>query len=200
MSVFDIRSLNFWWLSLLQRNPPPKKEPSVLFSVQLQETTFSAASWKGVPPAATTWNISSIKPRVPWFYRYTVGRSFRMWKIQPQTVCFLVLFKGLFWRYNGKGGFFFEGFEVIRRISEASTFLASHLKQKLHPTMSNKQVHFIKTYELNAEYRTMYNYTLCFVNESMDQMTLHASLLLFFASTYWISTCYSRHTFEILGI
>lgn len=66
--------------------------------------------------------------------------------------------------------------------------------------MSNKKVHFIKTYELNAEYRTMYNYTLCFVNESMDQMTLHASLLLFFASTYWISTCYSRHTFEILGI
>lgn len=59
--------------------------------------------------------------------------------------------------------------------------------------MSNKKVHFIKTYELNAEYRTLYNYTLCFANESMDQMTLHASLLLLFASTYCHNMLQSSH-------
>ena len=142
-----------------------------------------SASWE-----STTWKISSswtfpIKPRVPWFYNY-LG-PLRMSNFSPQ-VCFWCL-RG-HWRYNGKGWFYTVDFfwKDLKwcRISEASTFLASHVKQKLHPTMSNKKVHFIKTYELNAEYRTLYNYTLCFANESMDQMTLHASLLLLFASTY----------------
>ena len=124
-----------------------------------------------------------IKPRVPWFYKLPSG-PLRMSKNSAPNGLFVGAKKGPIGDTMAAGlifytvDFFWKDLKWCR-ISEASTFLASHVKENLHPTMSNKKVHFIKTYELNAEYRTMYNYTLCFVNESMDQMTLHASLLLF---------------------
>lgn len=128
-----------------------------------------------------------IKPRVPWFYKLPSG-PLRMSKNSAPNGLFVGAKKGPIGDTMAAGlifytvDFFWKDLKWCR-ISEASTFLASHVKENLHPTMSNKKCTSLKhmSWMLNIELCITIHYVLWMNPWTKWPSMLHCS---FFASTY----------------